>query len=42
MSKIPYPAIDITSMADTKNILHAYARLMGNWLRIKGDEGIKN
>ena len=28
MSKIPYPAIDITSIADTKNALHAYARLM--------------
>ena len=42
MSKIPYPAIDITSMADTKNVLHAYARLMGNWLRIKGVGGIKN
>ena len=33
MSKIPYPAIDIASMADTKNALHAYARLMGTWLK---------
>jgi hypothetical protein len=33
MSTNPYPAIDITSMADTKNALHTYARLMGNWLK---------
>ena len=33
MSKIPYPAIDIRSIADTKNTLHAYARLMGTWLK---------
>ena len=33
MASNTYPAIDITSMADTKNALHAYARLMGDWLK---------
>lgn len=28
-----YPAIDVSSIANTKNTLHAYARLMGHCLK---------
>lgn len=33
MSVYRYPAIDVPSIVDTKDALHGYTRLLGNWLK---------
>lgn len=34
MAQNRYPPIDVPAIATTRNALHAYARLMGNWLKV--------
>lgn len=34
MAQNRYPPIDLPTIATTRNALHAYARLMGNWLKV--------